>query len=104
MARILLVAVEQTLRTKLELSLAAHRVVTHEGVEPPDLVIADVGRIDAGAVADEYPDVPLLGFTNSADTAGQRLARTAGFDEVVAKTALMERPEELIGALLATVE
>jgi len=104
MARILLVGVDTNLREKLELSLAGHRLVAHEGVEPPDLVIADVGRIDAGEVADAYPDVPLLGFTNTADTAGLRRARTAGFDEVVAKTVLFERPAELIGALLTTVE
>jgi hypothetical protein len=104
MARILLVGVDSTLRGKLEALLAGHRVVSPEGVDPPDLVIADVGRVDAGDVAEAYPDVPLLGFVNNADTAGLRLARTAGFDEVVGKSALFEHSSELIGALLTTVE
>jgi hypothetical protein len=104
MARILLVGVDPFLQGKLSTLLGEHRVVAHEGVEPPDLVIADVGRIDAAEVADAYPQAPLLGFTNEGDRAGLALARTAGFDEVVAKSTLFERPGELIGALLATVE
>src|SRR5580704_319851 len=96
MARILLVGVDPSLHRRLEDLLAGHRVVTSEGIERPDLVIADVGRLDAAEVADTYPDVPLLGFTSHADTAGLRLAQAAGFDEVVAKSALVERSSELI--------
>ena len=47
-------------------------------VEPPDLVIADIARIDPDDVADTYPDVPILGFTNHTDTAGLRRAHAAG--------------------------
>jgi hypothetical protein len=104
MARILLVGVDPFVQRKLEAQLPGHRVVANEGIEPPDLVIADVGRFDAAEVADAYLDVPLLGFANDGDTAGLRLAQTAGFDEVVAKSALLERPEELIGALVTPVE
>jgi hypothetical protein len=104
MARILLLGVDSLLHGKLAEALPDHRVVAHEGVDPPDLVIADVGRVDAAEVADAYLDVPLLGVTNHADAAGLRLAQAAGFDEVVAKSALLERPAELIGALLAPVE
>jgi hypothetical protein len=104
MARILLVGVDPLLQRRLEARLPGHRVVANEGVEAPDLVIADVGRLDAAEVADAYLDVPLLGFTNDGDAAGLRLAQTAGFDEVVVKSALLERPEELIGALVAPVE
>jgi hypothetical protein len=104
MARILLVGVDPSFHRRLEELLAGHRVVTSEGIERPDLVIADVGRLDAAEVADTYPDVPLLGFTSHGDTAGLRLAQAAGFDEVVAKSALVERSSELIGALLTPVE
>jgi DNA-binding NarL/FixJ family response regulator len=104
MARILLVGVDHTLQQRLEELLPGHRVVSIEGIEPPDLVIADVGRVDAAEVADAYPDVALLGFTNHGDAAGLRLAQAAGFDEVVAKSALFERSAELIGALLTPVE
>jgi hypothetical protein len=104
MATILLAGVDLFLRGKLEALLPAHRFITTEGVEWPDLVIADVARIDPDDVAENFPDVPLLGFTNHMDTAGLRQAHAAGFDQVVAKSALFERTEELIGGLLASVE
>jgi hypothetical protein len=75
-----------------------------EGVDPPDLVIADIARIDPNDVADNFPDVPLLGFTNHTDTDGLRRAHAAGFDQVVAKSALFERTEELVGGLITSVE
>jgi hypothetical protein len=104
MATILLVGVDLFLRGKLEGLLPGHHFVTAEGVDPPDLVIADVARIDPNDVADNFPEVPLLGFTNHMDTAGLRRAHEAGFDQVVAKSALFERTEELIGGLLTPVE
>ena len=96
--------VDLFLRGKLEGLLPAHRFVTAEGVEPPDLVIADIARIDANDVADNFPEVPILGFTNHTDTAGLRRAHAAGFDQVVAKSALFERTRELIEGLIAPVE
>jgi hypothetical protein len=104
MATILLVGVDLFLRGKLEALLPAHRFITSDGVEAPDLVIADIARIDPDDVAENFPDVPLLGFTNHTDTAGLRRAHAAGFDQVVAKSALFERTDELIGGLLASVE
>ena|SRR5271154_1490686 len=104
MATILLVGVDLFLRGKLEGLLPDHRFVTVEGIDPPDLVIADISRIDAEDVADTFPEVPLLGFTNHTDTAGLRRAHAAGFDQVVAKSALFDRTEELVQGLLASVE
>ena len=100
MARILLVGVDVFLRSKLEGLLPEHKLLTTEGIDPPDIVIADVGRVDPDDVADNYPDVPLLGFTNHTDTNGLRRANAAGFDQVVAKSALFERAPELVGGLL----
>ena len=51
-------------------------------------MIADVSRVDPADVADAYPDVPIVGFTNHTDTAGLRGANAAGFDQVLAKSAL----------------
>ena len=96
--------VELFLRAKLEAVLPGHRFETTDGIDPPDIVIADVRRVDPADVADAYPDVPLLGFTNHTDTAGLRRAIAAGFDQVVAKSALFERAGELIDGLLAPVE
>ena len=46
MARILLVGVDLFLRGKLEALLPGHRLLTAEGIDPPDLVIADISRVD----------------------------------------------------------
>jgi hypothetical protein len=104
MATILLCGVDLYFRAKLEGSLPGHRVVTTNSVDEPELVIADVSRVDPNEVAEAYPDVPLLGFTNHKDTAGLRAAHTAGFDQVVARSALVERTPELVDGLLASVE
>jgi hypothetical protein len=104
MATILLVGVDLFLRGKLEALLPEHHWVSAEGVDPPDLVIADVARIDAGDVADTFPDVLLLGFTNHKDTEGLRRANAAGFDRVIVKSALFERSGEVIEALLTPLE
>ena len=104
MATILLLGVDLYIRGKLEAVVPEHRFQTADGVEPPDLVIADIARIDPMDVTENYPDVPVLGYTNHTDTAGLRNAHAAGFDQVVAKSALFERTRELIDELLAAVE
>jgi hypothetical protein len=103
-ATILLAGVDLLIRGKLEASLPGHHFVTTESVEPPDVVVVDVARLDPYDVAEAYPDVPLLGFTNHKDTAGLRRANEAGFDQVVAKSALDERAPELIDQLLASID
>ena len=104
MATILLCGVDLFFRGKLEALLPEHRFITVDGIDAPDLVIADIARVDAEDVAEAYPDVPLLGFTNHTDTAGLRRATAAGFDQVCARSALFERTHELIDPLLAPVE
>jgi hypothetical protein len=99
-ATILLAGVDLYIRGRLEAALPSHHLVTTEHVGEPELVVADVARIDPDEVADTYPDVPLLGFTNHTDTAGLRAAHEAGFDQVVAKSALYERASELVDELL----
>jgi len=101
MATILLCGVDLFIRGKLEALLPEHRFETSDGVDPPDLVIADIARIDADDVADTYPEVPILGFTNHTDTAGLRRGHAAGFDQVVAKSALDERAKEFVEELTA---
>src|SRR5262249_18658004 len=104
MATILLVGVDLYVRGKLEALLPAHHLVSAEGIDPPDLVIADVARVDPDDVAETYPDVTLLGFTNHKDTEGLRRAHAAGFDRVVVKSALFERSTEVLDDLLAPVD
>ncbi|CAB4700824.1 unannotated protein [freshwater metagenome] len=84
--------------------MPGHRFETAEGIEPPDLVIADIARVDPDDVAETFPSVPIVGFTNHVDTMGLRRAHAAGFDRVVVKSALFERTDEVIGGLLPSVE
>ena len=100
MATILLCGVDLFFRGKLEALLPGHHLITTDNVDPPELVIADIARIDAEEVADAYPDVPIVGFTNHTDTAGLRAAQTAGFDQVLAKSALVDRVEGIVEELL----
>jgi hypothetical protein len=103
-ATILLAGVDVFFRGKLEGLLPGHHLTTTDSVEPPELVICDVSRIDPDDVADNYPEIPILGFTNHTDTAGLRRAHTAGFDQVLAKSALDERLKEAVDGLLASVD
>jgi hypothetical protein len=98
-ATVLLVGVDLYFRGKLEALLPRHHLVTSDSADWPDLVIADVARIEPEEVADAYPDIPILGFTNHTDTSGLRRAHAAGFDQVVAKSALVERVPQLVEEL-----
>jgi hypothetical protein len=101
-ATILLVGVDLFFRGKLDALLAkSHKLVATDSIDPPDLVIADIARVDAMEVAESYPDVPILGFTNHTDTAGLRAANAAGLDRVVVRSALAERAPQLVEELVA---
>ena len=98
-ATILLAGVDLFFRGKLEGLLPEHHFVTVDSVDPPDLVIADISRVEPEEVADEWPDVPIMGFTNHTDRSGLQRAHTAGFDQVIVKSALVERAPELVAEL-----
>ncbi len=101
MATILVAGVDVFFRGKLDALLAAeHKLTTTESVDAPDLVIVDIARVDPDEVAEEYPDIPILGFTNHTDTAGLRAAHAAGFDRVVVRSALAERAPEIVHELV----
>ena len=103
-ATILLVGVDLFFRAKLEAALPGHHLVTTDNVGEPDLVIADIARVEPEEVADSYPEIPILGFANHTDTAGLRRANTAGFDQVIVKSALVERARDVVEELVASVE
>lgn len=102
MATILLVGVDLFFRGKLEGLLPGQRLVTSDSVDAPDLVIADIARVEPEEVADAWPDVPIVGFTNHTDKAGLQRAHTAGFDQVIVKSALVERAPALVEELVST--
>jgi hypothetical protein len=99
-ATILLCGVDLFFRGKLEALLPGHRLITVDHTDDPDLVICDIARVEPMEVADTYPDVPIVGYTNHTDTAGLRAAHAAGFDQVLAKSALVERGPEIVADLL----
>jgi hypothetical protein len=100
-ATILLVGVDLFFRGKLDALLGnSHKLVTADSIDPPDVVICDVARVDADEVAEMYPDIPILGFTNHTDTAGLRAAQAAGLDRVVVRSALAERAPQLVDELV----
>ena len=101
MATILLAGVDLFFRGKLEGLLPGHHLVTTDSVDPPDLVIADIARVDPDEVVDAWPDVPILGYTNHTDKSGLQRAHTAGFDQVLVKSALVERCSDLVTELTA---
>ncbi len=99
MSTILLVGVDLFFRGKLEGLLPGHRLVTSDSVDAPDLVIADIARVEPDEVVDAWPEIPILGFTNHTDKSGLQRAHTAGFDQVIVKSALVERAPELVEEL-----
>ena len=98
-ATILLVGVDLFFRGKLEGLLPEHRLVTSDSVHAPDVVIADIARVEPDDVVDAWPDIPILGYTNHTDKAGLQRAHTAGFDQVIVKSALVDRASEVVGEL-----
>ena len=104
MATILLAGVDLFFRGKLEALLPGHHLVTTDSIDPPDLVIADISRIEPEDVADAYPDCPILGYANHSDTAGLRRAHAAGFDQVLVKAALDERAAKVVRELIAPLD
>ena len=101
MATILLAGVDLFFRGKLEALLPEHHLVTTDSIDAPDLVIADIARVDPDEVVDAWPEIPIVGFTNHTDKAGLQRAHTAGFDQVVVKSALVERAPALVAELTA---
>jgi DNA-binding NarL/FixJ family response regulator len=99
-ATILLAGVDLFFRGKLDALLAGHHLINTDSVEAPELVIADIARIDPEEVADAYPDIPIVGYTSHTDTSGLRAAQAAGFDQVLVKSALDDRAAQVVGELL----
>jgi DNA-binding NarL/FixJ family response regulator len=99
-ATILLVGVDLFFRGKLEGLLPGHRLVTTDTVSEPELVIADITRVEPEEVVEEWPDIPILGYTNHTDRTGLQRAHGAGFDRVIVKSALVERASDLVRELI----
>ena len=62
MATILLAGVDLYFRGKLEALLKGHHLVSTDGVDPPDVVICDIARIDPDEVADGFHALLLDGM------------------------------------------
>lgn len=104
MATVLLVGVDLFFRAKLEGVLAGHRLVASDSVDAPDLVLCDIARVEPEEVAAAWPNLPILGYANHTDTAGLRRAHAAGFDQVIVKSALVERGADVVATLLGEAD
>jgi DNA-binding NarL/FixJ family response regulator len=101
-ATILLVGVDLFFRGRLEGLLHGHRLVTSDSVHAPDLVIADIARVEPEEVVEAWPDIPILGYTNHTDKSGLQRAHAAGFDQVIVKSALVERAAGMVDELVGS--
>jgi hypothetical protein len=98
-ATILLAGVDPFFAGRLYELLAGHHLTTTESLDEPDLVIADIGRVEPDEVSDAYPSAPILGYFNHADPVVLHAAREAGFDRVVDRSALADSLELLVSEL-----
>lgn len=92
--------VEPLFAEKLSGLLAGHQLTSTESIETPELVIADVTRIEPVEIADAYPETPILGYASHADPSSLRAAQEAGLDRIVERSVLIENVEELISELI----
>jgi hypothetical protein len=99
-AKILLAGVDPPFVRKLSELLAGHQLTSTESIEAPDLVVADVTRIEPGEISDAYPETPILGYASHADPSSLRAAREAGFDLVVDRSVLIENAADLVSELI----
>ena len=72
-------------------------------VERGDLVVTvnATGTVEPEEVVEAWPDIPILGYTNHTDKSGLQRAHAAGFDQVIVKSALVERAPDLVAELTA---
>ena len=103
-ATILLVGVDLFFRGKLDALLPGHHLVTTDTIAEPELVIADISRVEPEEVADAWPDIPIVGFSSHTDTAGLRRANAAGFDTGYDFGDYTYKAWEYFDELLASVE
>jgi hypothetical protein len=100
-ATILLAGVDPLFAGKLCQLLAEHHLTSTESVGMPDLVIADIARIEPEEISDAYPEIPILGYVSHADPSCLRAAQEAGFDRIVERSTLMEDAAGVISDFIA---
>ena len=91
-------------RIQVQLEARGHDVRrVLEGQEPPggDVAICDVERVDPAAAVALLRPAALLGFGSHLEPDAIVRARSAGFDKVVARSAIAERLPDLVDDLLA---
>lgn len=103
-ATILLAGVDPLFADELQKLLAHHHMTSIESAVEPDLVIADIGRIESDEVSDAYPETPILGYSSHPDPSQVRAAQRAGFDRVVERALLLESIEALVSELTMPLE
>lgn len=102
MSTVRLIGVDLFFRAKIDAMLGrdGHLVTTRADVEP-DVVIADVNRVDPHEALAAHPGVPVLGFGAHTDPERLRQARAAGFARAVPRSVVADRLGELVRELTA---
>ena len=106
MATILVYGADLMLHSRIEVQLTARghtvRRIRAGGEAPPaDLAICDVEQIDPDEAVRRLRPARLLGFGSHLSPGALVRAREAGFDRVVARSAIAERLDVLVDGLLA---
>ena len=100
-ATILLAGVDLFFRGKLEGLLPEHHLVTTDSVDTPDLVIVDIARVEPEEVVGRLAGRADPRLHEPHRHGRPPRAHTAGFDQVIVKSALVERAPELVDELTA---
>ena len=74
--------------------------MTTDSADWPDLVIADIARIDPDEVADTYPDVPIVGFRTTPTRPGCARRTRRDSTRCSSKKALLERAPQIVEELV----
>jgi hypothetical protein len=90
-------------RVETQLAPLGHTVQrARAGLEgaPPDVCLCDVERVEPVRAVAELRPAKLLGFGSHEQPDALRAARRAGFDKVVARSAMAERLAALVDDLM----
>lgn len=106
MATILVYGADLMFHSRIDAQLGArgHAVVRiRDGASIPaaDVAICDVEQVDPAAAIVLLRPARLLGYGSHEQPEALRRAREAGFDKVVARSAIAERLPQLVDALIS---
>jgi hypothetical protein len=109
MARVVVHGADLMMYSRIEAALSnrgheVSRTRAGQAVAVSDLALCDVEKTDPEAALELLRPAPILGYGSHDKPHALRRARQAGFERVVARSAIAERLPELVDELLATAQ